>query len=116
MNGIKSDLVESCNRPVVCGECEERLRDERVSNETIRTVQSEIRKIRKHLYFRVYDFVKVKPVAALVISSFFAIALGVASSLIASPIYDRIKRPESIHKSSSDHPGEVVQHERAGAV
>ncbi|MFQ2051964.1 hypothetical protein [Aeromonas veronii] len=91
MNGIKSDLVESCNKPVVCSECEERLRNERVSNQKINTVQKEIRKIRKHLYYRVFDFVKAKPVIALVISSAFAIFLGVAGSLLASVIYDSIK-------------------------
>jgi hypothetical protein len=91
MNGIKSDLVESCNKPVVCGDCEERLRNERVSNQTIKAVQKEIKKIRKHLYYRAFDFVKAKPVIALVISSIFAIVLGVAGSLIASFAYDRIK-------------------------
>jgi hypothetical protein len=91
MNGIKSDLVESCNKPVVCGECEERLRNERVSTQTIKTVQKEIRKIRKHRYYRAFDFVKAKPLAALAISSAFAISLGVAGSLIASYIYDSIK-------------------------
>ncbi len=91
MNGIKSDLVESCNTPVVCGECEERLRKERVSNQIIKTVQKEIRKIRKHLYYRAFDFFKAKPVIALAISSVFAIFIGVAGSLIASFIYDGIK-------------------------
>lgn len=91
MNGIKSDLIESCNKPVVCAECEERLRNERVSTQTIKTVQSEIRKIRKHLYYRALDFVKAKPLIALMISSAFAILLGVTGSLIASYIYDSIK-------------------------
>ena len=91
MNGIKSDLVESCNKPIVCGECEERLKNERVSTQTINIIQKEIRKIRKHLYYRAFDFVKTKPVAALAISSAFAILLGIIGSLIASFIYDRIK-------------------------
>ena len=91
MNGIKSDLVESCNKPVVCADCEERLKNERVSTQTIKTTQSEIRKIRKHLYYRALDFVKVKPLVALAISSAFAILIGVAGSLIASYIYDSIK-------------------------
>lgn len=103
MNGIKSDLVESCNRPIVCGECEERLRNERVSNQTIKTVQKEIRKIRKHLYYRAFDFVQAKPVIALAISSVFAILLGVAGSLIGSFIYDGIKPspPAGITSQSS---------------
>lgn len=91
MNGIKSNLVESCNKPVVCAECEERLRNERVSTQTIKTVQREIRKIRKHLYYRALDFVKAKPLVTLAISSAFAILLGVTGSLIASYIYDSIK-------------------------
>ncbi|WP_374555916.1 hypothetical protein [Aquitalea pelogenes] len=91
MNGIKSDLVESCNRPIVCGECEERLRNDRVSNQTIRAVQREASKIRKHLYYRAFDFIKAKPIIALIISSAFAIFLGVVGSLIASFIYDSIK-------------------------
>ena len=91
MNGIKSDLVESCDKPVLCVECEEHLRQERVSTQMIKTVQKEIRKIRKHLYFRVFDFVKSKPVVALVISSVFAILLGVIGSIIASYIYENIK-------------------------
>ena len=91
MNGIKSDLIESCNEPIVCGECEERLKNERVSTETIKAVQKEIRKIRKPLYFRALDFVKSHPLAALAISSLFAILIGVAGSLIASFVYDLLK-------------------------
>jgi hypothetical protein len=103
MNGIKSDLVESCNKPLVCGECEERLRNERVSTQTIKTVQKEIRKIRKHLYYRAFDFVKAKPVIALVVSSVFAFLLGVTGSLVASYIYDSVKPlpPTGITSQSS---------------
>jgi len=108
MNGIKSDLIESCNRPIVCGECEERLRNERVSNQTIKTVQQEIRKIRKHLYDRAFDFVKAKPVIALAISSVFAIFLGAAGSLIASFVYDGIKSsPPAGITSQSSGPAEA---------
>jgi hypothetical protein len=99
MNGIKSDLVESCDKPVICGECEERLNSERVSNQTVKTVQKEIKKIRKPLYFRALDFVKIHPIFALIISSAFAIALGVTGSLIASFVYDGIK-PQSSEYST----------------
>lgn len=90
MNGIKSDLVESCNKPVVCAACEERLKKERVSTQTIKTVQSEICKIRKSIYYQALDFIKAKPLVALTISSVFAILLGVIGSLIATYIYDCI--------------------------
>jgi len=102
MNGIKSDLVESCNEPIVCSECEERLRNERVSTQTIGTVKNEIRRIRKHLYYRAFDFVKKKPVAALIVSSAFAVLLGVIGSLIASYVYDCINsHPAGVTSQSS---------------
>ncbi|MDP1666808.1 MAG: hypothetical protein Q8L79_16995 [Methylobacter sp.] len=91
MNGVKSDLVESCDTPLVCSECEERLRNEHVSTQTIKSTQQEIKKIRKPLYFRALDFVKAHSITALVMSSVFALALGVTGSLIASFVYDGIK-------------------------
>ena len=91
MNGIKSDLVESCNKPVVCPDCVERLMRERVSTQTIKMVQREIKVIRKQLYYRFVDFVKVKPLISLFISSLFALFLGIVGSLLASYIYDEIK-------------------------
>jgi hypothetical protein len=91
MNGIKSDLVESCNTPRICSECVERLMQEKISEQTIKTIQDEIQKIRKRLYYRMFDFVKSKPLVALTISSLFATLLGVVGSLIASLIYDTFK-------------------------
>lgn len=91
MNGIKSDLVESCIQPIVCDQCQERLRKERVSSEIIKATQREIRRIKKDLYYRAIDFIKHHPVWALIFSSAFALVLGIVGSLIASYIYDGIK-------------------------
>ncbi|HDR9251168.1 hypothetical protein [Burkholderia vietnamiensis] len=110
MNGIKNDIVESCNNPIVCGECEARSKDERVPNQTIKAVQKEIRKIRKPLYYRSLDFAKTKPVIALVISSLFAISLGVTGSLIASYIYDFVKPHPGIGETRQvTDPGKPAQ-------
>lgn len=98
MNGIKSDIVESCNKPIICSACVERLRSERVATQVLNSAKKEIKKIRKHLYFRFFDFVKVRPVIALLISSVFAVTLGVTGSLIASTIYDAVKA--GVDKSS----------------
>jgi len=92
MNGIKSDIVESCNKPIICSACEERMRSERVATQVLSSAKKEIKKIRKHLYFRFFDFVKVRPIIALVISSVFAVILGVTGSLVASTIYDAAKQ------------------------
>jgi hypothetical protein len=91
MNGVKSDIVESCVTPIVCGECQERLKNQHVSNNVISAVQSEIKKIRKTAYFRALDFVRHRPIAALAISSTFALIIGTAGSILASYIYEAIK-------------------------
>ncbi len=86
MNGLKADLIASCHNPVVCDECQERLRTERVSKSDIDSTIKEIKNIKKYLYFRILGSVKKHPVWALFLSSLFAVSLGVTSSLIASYI------------------------------
>ena len=46
MNGIKTDIVYSLHKPIICPDCVERLRKEKVSNETISKAQKEIVKIK----------------------------------------------------------------------
>ena len=87
MNGIKADLIESCDNPTICDECQERLKKEKVSIELIESTLLEIKKIRKDLYYRALDFVKIRPLWALLISSIFAIILAVLSSYA----YDSMK-------------------------
>ena len=55
MNGIKTDLVASCDKPIICDECQERLKQEKVSNLLIESAQREIRGIRKDLYYRALE-------------------------------------------------------------
>jgi len=91
MNGVKSDIVESCVTPIVCSECQERMKNQHVSNNAISAVQNEIKKIRKTAYFRALDFVKQKPITSLAISSLFALVIGTMGSVLASYIYEAIK-------------------------
>jgi hypothetical protein len=84
MNGIKTDILASCHKPIICDECQERLRQEKVSNDLIIRTQKEIKKIQRDLYYRIFGFIKKHPAWALVLSSIFAIILGTVSSLIAS--------------------------------
>lgn len=91
MNGIKTDLVASCHNPQICDECQERLKQERVSISDIVNTQNDIKRIKKELYYRIIGHVKKHPVAALIISSVFALALGVTGSVIGSFIYEYLK-------------------------
>lgn len=91
MNGIKSDIVHSCVQPILCNDCIERLKRDRVSNDMIENVEKEIKGINKKLFYRISDFVKSNPVLAIVISSFAAIILGAIGSVIGSIIYSSLK-------------------------
>lgn len=97
MNGIKTDIVASCDKPIICGECEERLKQEKVSNDLISSAKGEINKIRKELYYRAVDFVKKHPLWALALSSLFAVFLGVVSSFA----YDAIRSPRQQPNNNS---------------
>lgn len=88
MNGIKTDLPLSCDKPQICEECQERLRKSKVSNEVLEQSTKEIINIRKEFYYRTLAFVKKHPIWALVISSGYALALNV----IASFIYQQISK------------------------
>lgn len=91
MNGIKTDVIYSCHNPVVCPDCVERLRREKVTDETIAKCQSEIRRIRKALFYRISDFIKQHPLWSLAISAATAIILGALGSVLGSYVYEAIK-------------------------
>lgn len=88
MNGIKTDLVASCHKPIICEDCCERLRRNKVSQSTIDSTKNEIKKIRKDLYYRIFEAVKNHPILTLLLSSTFALIIGVASSVIGSYLFN----------------------------
>lgn len=54
--------------------------------QTIENVQKEIGRIKKHFYYRVFDSVKDKPIRAIIISSIYAVILGVIGNYLYSLI------------------------------
>lgn len=91
MNGIKTDVVYSCHKPIICSNCVERLRQEKVSNDTIEKCQSEIHGIQKDLFYKMSDFIKHHPIWSLAISGITAIVLGATGSVLGSYVYEAIK-------------------------
>lgn len=82
MNGIKTDLPESCDKPQICDECQERLKKNLVSNDIIEQSRKEILNIRKEFYYRILELVKKHPVWTLLISSCYALILNIIASII----------------------------------
>lgn len=91
MNGLKSDIVYSLNKPRICPECTERLLRERTSHETIEKCQEEIKKIQKPLFYQTADYIKEHPIISLTISASVAIILGVISSIFGSYLWELIR-------------------------
>jgi len=92
MNGIKTDIVYSLHKPIICNYCIEKLKQEKISNEVISRIQKELGGIKKPLFYRITSFVKKHPIWSLMISALFAILLGAIGSLIATVIYEMLKK------------------------
>ena len=84
------DVIHSCDNPIICDECVEKLRGSKVSNESIAKAKKELKKIKKPLFYIIAGLVKTHPIYALVISSAFAILLGVIGSYISTVLYEYI--------------------------
>lgn len=90
MNGVKSDITESCNKPIICDSCFNKLAENKVPKNTIELARKEIKKIRKQFYYRVSDYVKSNPIKAFTYSVFFALFLGALGSIIGSILFEII--------------------------
>ncbi|EPA8175192.1 hypothetical protein ACRRRN_003218 [Yersinia enterocolitica] len=91
MTAYKADIVESCARPIICDKCTRDFIDGKVPRNIISSVKKDISKIKKNLYYRMVDYVKIHPVISMFLSGFFVVTLGVLGSLIASYLYDFFK-------------------------
>ncbi|PHR62616.1 MAG: hypothetical protein COA47_03460 [Robiginitomaculum sp.] len=89
MNGIKSDIVESCDKPIICSPCEDRILKARISVENIKKTKKEISKIKKQTFYKILKFIQIYPILSILVSAIFAIVLGVLSSLIATGILSK---------------------------
>lgn len=87
MNGRKGDIYTSCERPIVCYACEKNLKDENVPNEIIENVRTELKGVKKRFFYFISDSIKRYPIVALIVSSCFAIVLG----MLGSWFYDLLK-------------------------
>jgi len=87
MTGIKTDVVFSCDRPILCDACRVAASNDGVSKEKIQDYESELAKIVKRLFYRMTDWVKRRPILTLVISAAMTLILGIVGSLIAAVLY-----------------------------
>ena len=84
MNGNKTDVLFSVDRPKICDDCTNRLRREKVSDNKISKIKNEIKRIKKKRFYKISDFVKEKPLLSIGIS----LIVGVLVSLTANIIFE----------------------------
>ncbi|MFN8361646.1 MAG: hypothetical protein U0264_17190 [Candidatus Kapaibacterium sp.] len=92
MNGFKTDIIYSTHKPQVCEVCIHKhtnnpIASNRIERNLIDSVQKELKKINKGLYYQMIDITKKYPIYSLFISFLTAIVIGIFSSYI----YDKIK-------------------------
>ena len=68
--------------------CRTRVGGTQIDPNFLLTLNSELKRIRRKLYFRIVDWVKVHPLYSLLITAIF----GVSLNLIASIIFEKLKR------------------------
>jgi len=86
MNVIIEDIRFSAVQPAICDECNSRLTQRNLPNNFIKTLKKELMRIKKPLYYRIFDKVKERPILALFITSFWALLLSVAGSYICEKL------------------------------
>lgn len=87
MNASKPDIVFSMHKPKLCDGCRARVLSKQVNSGFLTTLDKELSRIKKALYFRMVEWVKTHPLYALAITAFSAVTLN----LIASAIFEKAK-------------------------
>ena len=82
MCGLKEDIIVSHANPQICPECESAMRRTLLPIDYIEQLKKEIKQIKKPLYYRLFDWIKMHPVLSILITSILAIILNIISSII----------------------------------
>lgn len=82
MNANKTDIVFSMHKPVLCNSCRTRLLAKQVDSKVIPTLDVELPKIRRALFFRIQMWVKKHPIWSLVLAGGASVILNLIASII----------------------------------
>jgi hypothetical protein len=82
LNMEKTDIVYSLDPPTLCNQCRTKLSRKQLEGPFVSLLDSEMKRIRKGLYFRVSDWAKNHPISALLITAAFGLILNVAGNYL----------------------------------
>jgi hypothetical protein len=88
MNRQKYDILYSMHQPNLCEKCVVRLKEQQIESGFAESVQGELMRIRRPLFFRCADWVKRHPIYSLLFTS----AFGVFLNVVASVLFEKAKK------------------------
>jgi hypothetical protein len=92
MNGSnKTDVIFSLNPPIICDDCTNRIRQEKVPDSTTNQIKKEINRIRKAKYYKIIQFVKRRPLISILLSGIFGILMSLTASIIYGALFNKNK-------------------------
>jgi hypothetical protein len=89
MNRNKADIIYSTERPRICDSCRTRIIRSQVPKDFLPSVENELRRINKDLYYRIADFIKNHPIYSILIT----LLTGIILNIVASYLYDIVIKP-----------------------
>ena len=84
MNGKKADIIYSTSKLILCPQCAAFLQQRELPRNFVENLTTEIRKIRKQLFYRISDFVKKHPLWSIVIGITTQLFIGIIAGLLAN--------------------------------
>jgi hypothetical protein len=88
MNVYKTDILYSMHIPKLCDACRTRTRERQVDADFLPALDRELSKLRRGLFYRAADWVKLHPLLSLGITA----AFGITLNIMASVIFEKISR------------------------
>lgn len=82
MCGIKEDVAIKYSAPKLCTSCISKIESSAVDKNFLPLLNREFKSFKKMLFYRILDFIKQRPILAIVVTSIFTIVINVMSSFI----------------------------------
>ncbi|MDR0889283.1 MAG: hypothetical protein LBM28_01375 [Oscillospiraceae bacterium] len=82
MCGNKEDIIQAATSPCICYACESALRESELPMGLLDTLKKELKRIKKHAFYRIKDWVTNHPILSLLITFVSTIAINVLSSFL----------------------------------
>lgn len=82
MCGIKEDIAIKYSAPHLCTSCISKIESSAVDKNFLPLLNREFKSFKKMLFYRIIDFIKQRPILAIVMTSIFTILINVMSSFI----------------------------------